>query len=71
MPYFFIVRNDMRIPEAIIETDREIREAIVHEDMDDASKRRLVRCRASIGWLIDHLMALDIVRAANCDEVGV
>lgn len=66
----------MRVPEAIHETYRELKNAIIHSPddadvrlvrEDDQTRRLLVRCRASIGWLMEHLEAVTLASDA---EIG-
>ncbi len=59
----------MKIPKAVIETNEQIKDVLKEWTLgeNEELRRLLVRCRAAIGWLIDHLEAAEIVEKANAD----
>lgn len=48
----------MKVPKAILETNDALKEHLTHRNFDEETRRLLVRCRASIGWLLDNLSAM-------------
>lgn len=48
----------MKVPKAILETYDDLKTRLTHCEHDEDTRRLMVRCRASIGWLLDNAAAL-------------
>lgn len=59
----------MHIPDTIIETRAELKRAIIDSD-ERAERHLLTRAKASLDWLIEHLLATDAAYRMARAETG-
>ncbi len=61
----------MKVPTAILETNDALKEMLTHRQLDEETRRLLVRCRASIGWLLDNLSAIEDIQGREMKPIDL
>lgn len=59
----------MKVPKAILETNEQLKEALKDWTWgsNEEHRRLLVRCRAAVGWLLDHVDSIKIDTGVKSD----
>lgn len=60
----------MKVPKAVLETNEQLKEVLKDWSWEgnEEHRRLLVRCRAAMGWLLDHVDSIKIDAGLKSDD---